>query len=115
VTIDVGERRACRGLVRARHAGLRRDLLEAPSAEVAEKRVRTVEPAEVEIAESVSVDVAGRDTGTVEEDLVEKGTLLGEAVGEVDAGGGWGDRFEADAVSRCDVQRSEFVGTRPTG
>src|SRR5690606_4482609 len=85
VAVDVGESGSGRGLVGARHTGGCRDVLEAPVSEVAVERVGRIEAAEVEIAESVAIDVTRGDAGPVEEDLVGQRAFLIKTVREGDA------------------------------
>ena len=62
VTIDVGERGSRRVLAFTRHSRGGGNILELPTTEVAIKDVRAIQTAEVEIAQTVTIDISRGDT-----------------------------------------------------
>jgi hypothetical protein len=96
VAIDIGKGRPGRVLSLAGHTGGMGDVLEAPVAQIAVKRVARIETAEVEIAPAIAIDIPGGDAGATEEVAVGDGAFVAEQVGEGDAGGDDGDGRKAD-------------------
>jgi hypothetical protein len=86
VAIDIRENGAGRKLVRTRDAGGGSDLFKAPIAQIAIQNIRSFNPAKVEIAPAVAVDITRRDPGTVFENSIVFGERVGEQIGERDSG-----------------------------
>ena len=93
--------------VRAIDAGLGRNLLEPPLAEVSIESIGTIETAQIEIATTVAIDVTGGDSGAVEEDVIGERAGGIDGVGEGDAGEGSGKACEACLALRGYLKRTE--------
>jgi hypothetical protein len=65
------------------------DVLELPVAKVAIKCIAAVHPAKVKITPAVAIDIAGSDTGPVQQDLVREMALFRKRVPEENSGACW--------------------------
>jgi hypothetical protein len=57
VTVDIRQHATGGVLIRTTDAGLVRDVLEAPLTEIAVKPIRSLQPAQVDVAPSVAIDI----------------------------------------------------------
>ena len=73
-------------MIGAGHASGGGHVRKVPIAQIAIERVGSVQAAEIQIAETIAIDVTCRDAGTVKKDLIGQGPLLAESIGEGDAG-----------------------------
>src|SRR5438105_5449319 len=105
VAVHVGKGGAGGGLIGAGHTGGGSNIGKVPIAQIAIERVGRVEAAKVKIAETVAIDVACRDAGSIEKNLVGERSLLVEAIGEGNAGAHGVDHREACLSARGNGQR----------
>src|SRR5688572_9729130 len=75
-----------------------------PGGHIAIKSVRRIEAAEIEVAQAVTINVAGSHTGAIQEDLIGEGTFLGQRVGEVNPNTGGVEFREAGFSTRLNGQ-----------
>ena len=66
--------------------GFARGVFKAPAAQVAIEYAPPAQSAKEQITPAIAVDIAGGDTGAVQQNMVGERTRLGERVGEEDAG-----------------------------
>ena len=92
-------------MIGAGHTGGGSNIGKVPIAEIAIERVGRVEAAKVKIAETVAIDVACRDAGSIEKNLVGERSFLVEAIGEGNAGAHGVDNREARLSARGNGQR----------
>ena len=62
------------------------EILKFPISQVAIERVGPIQPAEINVAQPISIDISQRDTGTVEPNLVFCRLRIGKMVSEIDSG-----------------------------
>jgi hypothetical protein len=70
VTVNVGKRGAGGMLALTRDAGLARDIFKPPVAQIAKQNVRTFDPAEIQIAKPIAIEISRRDARSVFEDSI---------------------------------------------
>src|SRR3989442_5492796 len=63
VAVDVGKNRAARGLVCASNTSARSDIFELAVSEIAVECVGAIQIAEVQIAQSIAIEITGGDPG----------------------------------------------------
>src|ERR1044072_2713663 len=90
IAIDVRKRGARTIQIGASNASRRRNVFETPIAQVSIKNIRAVQSAEIDIGQTVSIDIARGHPRTIQKDLIRQMALLGEDVRENDPGSGGG-------------------------
>ena len=112
VSIDVDERGASREHILEGERG-RRDLLEAPAAEVAVERARAPEAGEEEVRQAVAVDISDRDALPFREHPVAEARLFVDVVQEGHAEIGSIERPEAARSPRPQLPPAVSVRLDP--
>ena len=85
VSIHIHQKAPGGSLTRAIHSGCFRRFLKAPSTAVEVQGIRALQTAQVEVRQSVAIDIAQRHARTIFEDAVPGRRSFLEAVGEPDA------------------------------
>src|SRR5207237_7539853 len=85
-TVEIDEDCARGVEVRATHARLFGYIFEFPIAEIAIQSIATLQPAKVEVAPAISIDIPGGHSRSAGQNLASQRALLGEEVGKEHAG-----------------------------
>src|SRR5437867_569492 len=87
VSVNVGKYRPGRALVRTSHARVAGHILEFPAAQIAIERVGSAQIAQIDVAKTITIIVAQRDSRTIKQVLVQHRATVGKRVGELNTGG----------------------------